>query len=230
MERKILFEDNHLIAVQKLPGDLVQGDQTGDSPLGEWVKNYLKEKYNKPGNVYLGTLHRLDRPVWGLVLFAKTSKAASRMSKLFSAKEEIDKEYLCLTEEGPDKGEKSGLIQSYLLKEHKENIVQSVKGEKKGAKKSLTQYEYLGAGKRLHCWRLTPLTGRPHQLRVHMAKELGKPIAGDVKYGSHLKTNNRSLYLLAYRIRFIHPVKKEPIEIQAELPSFDLWSELAAFV
>lgn len=221
----ILYEDNHLIAVQKPAGILVQGDHTGDVNLGDLLKTYLKEKYQKPGNVYLGTLHRLDRPVWGLVLFAKTSKAAERMSKAFQ-KGTIQKEYLALLDATPQN--EAGVIESYLKKDGRSNTVRSFKKQQEGSKKAETHFQVLSKSQQLVS--LQPKTGRSHQLRVHCAQELLCPIQGDVKYQSKTSTRNRSLYLLAYRLKFQHPVTKEPMELQAQIPGFGHWRQVKSLI
>jgi len=220
-EKDIRYEDNHLIAVQKPAGILVQGDQTGDANLGDLVKEFIRVKYNKPGNVYLATLHRLDRPVWGLVLFAKTSKAAERMSKAFQ-KGQIDKRYLAILDRTPKA--RNGLLESYLLKDGATNQVRSYHSSKPGSKLAETHYNLIDT--ELNLVELIPKTGRSHQLRVHCALDLKCPIKGDVKYGSDFKTGNRSLYLLAHSLGFTHPVTREPVNIVAELPQFDLWQGL----
>lgn len=219
-ESDVLYEDNHLIAIQKQPGQLVQGDKTGDIPLSDLIKDFLKKKYEKPGNVYLATLHRLDRPVAGLVLFGKTSKAAERISKAFQ-KKEIDKTYWALLSAPPRVN--ADTITSFLVKDAKTNQVRSGRAKSTDAKEAITEYfvKHSVAGTTLV--ELKPKTGRSHQLRVHCAQELKLPIIGDVKYGSKEKTQNRSLYLLAKRMDFIHPVTKEPITIHARVPDFGLW-------
>lgn len=223
-ESDVLFEDNHLIAIQKKSGQLVQGDHTGDVNLGDLVKDFLKQKYQKPGNVYLGTLHRLDRPVWGLVLFAKTSKAAERMSKAFQ-KGSVRKRYLALLDNAPTS--QSGIIQSYLSKDGKNNIVRSYKKELDGSKRAETQFKLLSG--KMNLVELSPVTGRSHQLRVHCAQELKCPIRGDVKYKSRSTTPNRSLYLLAHQMDFQHPVSKEPVHIEARIPDFGEWQKVSGF-
>lgn len=217
---KVLFEDNHLIAVQKRPGEIVQGDRTGDTPLNELLKDFLKEKYQKPGNVYVGTLHRLDRPVSGLVLFAKTSKAAERMSKAF-AKQKIEKTYLAITQKAPSKPK--GELKHYLTKNARTNTAQAHKNPVDGGKEAILHYEVLGQLEGKYLLKVSPKTGRPHQIRVQLAS-MGTPILGDVKYGSTEKTSDRSLYLLCYSMAFEHPVKKEPLVITASFPKNKLWN------
>lgn len=219
-ESDVLYEDNHLIAIQKQPGQLVQGDKTGDIPLSDLVKDFLKKKYEKPGNVYLATLHRLDRPVAGLVLFGKTSKAAERISKAFQ-KKEINKTYWALLPGNPRVS--TDTITSFLVKDAKTNQVRSSRAKSTDAKEAITEYFVKNTVAGTTLVELKPKTGRSHQLRVHCAQELKLPIIGDVKYGSKEKTQNRSLYLLAKRMDFIHPVTKEPITINARVPDFGLW-------
>jgi len=223
-ESDVLYEDNHLIAIQKKAGQLVQGDHTGDANLGDLVKDFLKQKYGKPGNVYLGTLHRLDRPVWGLVLFAKTSKAAERMSKAFQ-KGLVRKRYLAMLDHIPSV--QSGVIESYLSKDGRSNIVRSYKKPQDGAKRAETHFRVLFSQANLI--ELSPVTGRSHQLRVHCAQELKCPIKGDVKYKSKTSTTNRSLYLLSYQMDFQHPVTKGLIHLQARIPEYGEWKKVAGF-
>ena len=216
----VLFEDNHLIAIHKKAGELSQGDKTGDVSIVDDVKAFLKTKYNKPGNVYLGNLHRLDRPVQGILLFAKTSKAADRMSKAFR-ENKVRKTYWAIVE-GIVKTT-SGQIQSFLKKDTKTNIVKSFRQQTGGSKPSETHYNVLKTNNQFSLIELIPITGRSHQLRVHCAQELRHPIFGDVKYGSLNKTKDRSLYLLAKEIRFTHPVSKELICVSANVPKQELW-------
>lgn len=216
---KVLFEDNHLIAIQKKPGEIVQGDRTGDAPLNELLKDFLKEKYQKPGNVYVGTLHRLDRPVSGLVLFAKTSKAAERMSKAF-AQQKIEKTYLAITQKAP--ANRKGELKHFLTKDSRTNMSKAFDRPVDGSKEALLSYDTIAQLEKKHLLKVSPKTGRPHQIRVQLAS-MGSPILGDVKYGSTEKTSDRSLYLLCYSMAFEHPVKKEPIVLRADFPKNKLW-------
>lgn len=223
-ESDVLYEDNHLIAIQKRPGQLVQGDKTGDIPLSDLVKDFLKVKYDKPGKVYLATLHRLDRPVSGLVLFAKTSKAAERMSKAFQ-KHWIQKTYWAILPGSPHPS--SGEIKSYLVKDAKTNRVSSHHFERKDGKEAITTYHTEQVAAKMALVSLGPKTGRSHQLRVHCALEMKLPILGDVKYGSKEKTSNRSLYLLSKKMVFAHPVTKASITIEARIPEFGHWKKFS---
>lgn len=206
----IVYEDNHLLALHKKAGQLVQADHTGDLALDSAVKQFIKERDQKPGNVYLGTLHRLDRPVEGLLLFAKTSKAAERMSAAFKANQ-IQKTYWALLDKGPNPA--NGRIESYLTKDPESNTVQSHVRSKPGAKQAVTDYTTKESKDGWHLLELRPHTGRPHQLRAHCALELKTPIVGDVKYGSAHKTRDRSLYLCAVALEFEHPVTKKILSL-----------------
>ena len=221
-EEDICYEDNHFIAVNKLAGDLVQGDASGDTSLTELLKQFLKTKYDKPGNVFAAPCHRLDRPVQGIVLFAKTSKGASRMAQLF-ASNKIKKSYLAIVEGVPEKAE--GILESYLWKDRRLNIVQSSHRQTAESKLAQTDYELIQSKGDKSLLRLYPRTGRSHQLRVHMARELKHPICGDIKYGASEKTNDRSLYLFAQSLEFVHPIKKEPIRIMTAAPTKGYWKE-----
>ncbi len=216
----VLFEDNHLIAVHKPIGILSQGDKTGDDSIIESVKQYIKIKHNKPGNVYLANLHRLDRPVQGVLLFAKTSKAAERLNKAFR-ENKVHKTYLAIIENPISKAE--GIVVSYLEKDSKTNQVNSFKSEHKSAKEARTLYKVIDKQNGKTLIELKPITGRSHQLRVHCALELKSPIVGDVKYGAQHKTYDRSLYLLARSIAFTHPVTKENMLIYSNIPLQKLW-------
>ena len=219
-EDDICYEDNHFIAVLKKSGDIVQGDSSGDETLTDAVKAFLKHKYNKPGNVFAAPCHRLDRPVQGIVLFAKTSKGASRMAPLFSANK-IRKCYLAILEGKPS--EEHGFIDSYLQKDSRVNQVKSFKKESKNSKLASTEFELISTISELTLAKLFPKTGRSHQLRVHMSQELGNPICGDIKYGAKEKTKDRSLYLFAESMEFEHPIKKERVLIKAKPPTSGHW-------
>lgn len=218
---KVLYEDNHIIAINKKPSDIVQGDKTGDTPLSEIVKHYLKEKYNKPGEVFLGTVHRIDRPVSGVVLFAKTSKALARLNQLFQTKE-IQKTYWAVVKNKPNP--ESGTLVHYLKKNEAKNISTAYDKETKGALRSELEYKIVAASDNYYLLEIHPQTGRHHQIRVQLSK-MGWPIKGDVKYGFQRGNKNASIHLHARKIEFIHPVKKEPVVIIASPPDEVLWNE-----
>lgn len=219
---RILFEDNHIIAVYKQVGDIVQGDKTGDEPLSEKVKTYLKQKYNKPGNVFLGVTHRIDRPVAGAVIFAKTSKALARLNKMFSLNE-IHKTYWAIVKNEPpaDKGE----LVHWLKKNEKQNKSYAVNPEEKGAKKAILQYETIGKSDNYFLLSVKLLTGRHHQIRCQLAT-IGCPIRGDLKYGFPRSNPDKGIDLLARQVKFIHPVSKAEIVINAPVPQNNLWQSL----
>lgn len=214
---RILFEDNHLLVVNKLAGELVQGDHTGDKPLLEILRDYIKVKYNKPGNVFLGLVHRLDRPTSGLVVFAKTSKALTRMNAIFE-KREVAKTYWTLVKEKPVKSEDR--LVHFLKKEASKNKSFVFKDDKNGAKKAVLNYETIGQSDSYHLLEIKLETGRHHQIRAQLSK-IGSPIKGDLKYGFPRSNNNASISLHARFLEFIHPISKEPIKISAPLPQKD---------
>lgn len=217
---QILYEDNHLIIINKRAGDIVQGDKTGDSPLSEIIKNYLKEKYNKPGEVFLGVVHRLDRPTTGIVIFAKTSKALSRLNASFSSKNDIEKIYWAITENSPSPT--SGTLTHWLTRNTEKNKSVAHKKEVQNSKKAILNYEVI---KKLNNYYLTEIqlvTGRHHQIRTQLSAE-NCPIKGDLKYGAKRSNSDGSICLHARKIRFTHPVKKEIIEIIADVPEENLW-------
>lgn len=217
----VIYEDNHLIVVNKRAGTLVQGDKSGDTPLNELVKDYIKVKYNKPGEVFLGTVHRLDRPTSGIVLFARTSKALGRMNELFKSKN-IQKTYWAVTEKPP--ASKSAVRVDYLWKNEKQNK-SYVKTEKtSGAKKAELSYKLVGQGNNYSFIEVKPVTGRHHQIRVQLCN-IGCIIKGDLKYGAKRSNKDASIHLHARKLEFIHPVKKEPITIIAPPPKDALWDE-----
>lgn len=222
MEIRVLYEDNHLIAVNKPAGWLVQGDSTGDTTLADWVKVYIKNRYQKPGDVFLGTIHRLDRPVSGVVVFARTSKALERMNRLFRDRE-IRKTYLAITTERPNP--LKGHLTHFLTKDRERNIAKAydrLSNRAKGAKKSDLEYEMIGELGGHHLLRVNPITGRPHQIRAQLGK-MGWPIRGDVKYGFSQLNQDLSIHLHCHQLSFEHPVKKEAIEITAEPPRDQVW-------
>jgi 23S rRNA pseudouridine1911/1915/1917 synthase len=217
---QVLYEDNHLIVINKRAGDIVQGDKTGDTPLSEVVKNYIKDKYQKTGNVYLGVVHRLDRPTTGIVLFAKTSKALTRLNKLFAA-QETEKVYWAVVKENPEKPE-ADLIH-YLVRNPKQNKSYAHDKEVPNSKKAHLAYKVV---KQLdHYWQLEIAlhTGRHHQIRAQMAK-IGCTIKGDLKYGAPRSNKDGSIHLHARKLSFVHPVKKEPLEIIAPTPNDPIWN------
>ena len=217
---QVLFEDNHIIVVNKRPGDIVQGDKTGDKPLSEVVKSYLKEKYNKPGNVYLGVVHRLDRPTSGIVLFAKTSKALPRLNKLFQEKA-AQKTYWAIVKNAPPK--KSDTLVHFLKRNPKQNKSYAHIKEVPESKKAILEYRLL---KKLDNYFLLEVdlhTGRHHQIRSQLSA-IGSPIKGDLKYGFDRSNKDASIHLHARELKFIHPVKKEEIQIIAPPPDEVLWN------
>lgn len=213
-----LYEDNHIIIVRKEAGEIVQGDKTGDTPLSETIKDYLKKKYNKPGNVFCGVVHRIDRPVTGVVLFAKTSKALSRLNEMLK-KGEIHKTYWAMVE--GKRQVQEGEIESWLLSDGRLNKTRVVTANTPGAKLSKLKYKVIAEGDRYSILEVKLLTGRKHQIRVQLAST-GTPIKGDLKYGAKRSNPGGGISLLAKRIEFIHPVSKEEIIIETEpLPEMD---------
>ncbi len=215
---RVLYEDNHLIAVFKFASDIVQGDKTGDKPLSERVKTYLKDKYNKPGNVFCGVIHRIDRPVSGVLLFAKTSKGLSRMNQLFQ-KKEVKKTYWAVVKNPPPADTQK--LEHFLEKNQKQNKSYPVSKER-GKESSLT-YQLLSSSDRYHLLRVTPHTGRHHQIRCQLAA-IGCPIKGDLKYGFDRSNTDGSIHLHARQIEFTHPISKENIVIKCPTPEDSLWN------
>lgn len=215
----VLYEDNHLIAVSKRAGILVQGDQTGDVPLLDLLKDYIKEKYDKPGEVFLGTVHRLDRPVSGLVLFARTSKALERMNELFRTRN-VQKTYWAAVGKRP--AAEQGTLTHWLLKNEGNNTVKAFAREKPGSQHAELDYTLINRQEDLYLLEVNPLTGRPHQIRVQLAS-MGCPIAGDVKYGYPKANDDGSILLHSRALSFVHPVKKELLRIEASLPDSGGW-------
>ncbi|MCB2194975.1 MAG: RluA family pseudouridine synthase [Bacteroidetes bacterium] len=216
---EILYEDNHIIAVNKRISDIVQGDKTGDEPLSEKVKAYIKKKYNKPGAVFLGVTHRLDRPVSGVVLFARTSKALTRLNKMFLEKE-IEKKYWAIVKTRPEK--ESDTITHYVVRNQKKNKSFAYDKEVKDSKKASLSYRLIASSDNYHLLEIDLHTGRHHQIRCQLAK-IGSPIKGDLKYGFARSNPDGGISLHARKISFIHPVKKETIEIIAQTPNDSLW-------
>jgi 23S rRNA pseudouridine1911/1915/1917 synthase len=219
-DHHILFEDNHLLAVNKPAGILVQGDETGDTPLSELAKEYLRRKYNKPGQVFMGVVHRLDRPVSGVVLLAKTSKALARMNELFRSNK-TQKTYLALTQQQPPLPQDQ--LIHWLVKDEARNITKAFVRENKSGLRSELRYTVLGSRQQYHLVQVNPVTGRPHQIRVQLASQ-GCPILGDLKYGAPAPLPDKSIALHAFQLAFEHPVQKTPVTISAPLPDKAPWS------
>ncbi|MFV0539850.1 MAG: RluA family pseudouridine synthase [Aestuariibaculum sp.] len=215
---QILYEDNHIIAVNKRVGDIVQGDKTGDKPLSEVVKEYIKDNYNKPGNVFLGVVHRLDRPTSGVIIFAKTSKALSRLNELFKNRD-TKKTYWAVVKNIPPK--KSGVLVHYLIRTHKNNTSRAYIKEVNNSKKASLSYSIIKELDRYFVLEIDLHTGRHHQIRAQLSA-IGCPIKGDLKYGFDRSNKNGGINLHAKQLIFTHPVKKEPINIIAPLPKDDI--------
>jgi len=247
---RVVYEDNHIIIVAKESGEIVQGDKTGDEPLSETVKQYLKEKYQKPGAVFLGVVHRLDRPVAGLVVFARTSKALSRLNKMF-AEGEVHKTYWAIVERGErsenrgerreERGERIDNSQDeneaqrgdyifhelthWLVRNEQQNKSYAYVREVPRSKKAVLRYRVISQGDRYALLEVQLLTGRHHQIRCQLAKA-GMPIRGDLKYGARRSNPDGSISLLSRRVEFVHPVSKENISVEAPLPADPLWKKL----
>ena len=216
---QILYEDNHIVIVNKKAGDIVQGDKTGDKPLSEVVKEYIKDKYNKPGNVYLGVVHRLDRPTTGIVIFAKTSKALSRLNKMFANKE-VSKTYWAVTKQKPNKA-KDTLVH-WLKKNPKNNKSTAYNTEIKDGKKAILHYTLLKSLENYHLLEINLETGRHHQIRSQLS-QIGCKIKGDLKYGADRSNKDGGIHLHSRRVEFMHPVSKELINITAPTPTDPIW-------
>lgn len=235
---QVVYEDNHIIIVNKRSGEIVQGDKTGDQPLSEIVKQYIKEKYQKPGEVFLGVVHRLDRPVAGLVVFARTSKALTRLNKMF-AEGQVHKTYWAIVEKRnehsfhnhllpqEDKNyEMSHELTHWLVRNEQQNKSYAYDKEVPHSKKAMLRYHAIGQGDHYALLEVQLMTGRHHQIRCQLAKT-GCPIKGDLKYGARRSNSDGSISLLSRRIEFVHPVSKETITIEAPLPDDHLWQALA---
>lgn len=218
-ELEILFEDNHIIAVNKPSGVLVQPDKNGEAALEQLLKEYIARKYNKPGEVFLGVCHRIDRPVSGVVLFARTSKALVRLNEMFKTKV-IQKTYWAVVANKPVN--LSGHLVHWLKKNEQKNISHAYDTEVKGSSKCELSYSWLKSIEHYHLLEINPHTGRHHQIRVQLSK-INCPIKGDVKYGAKRGNGDGSIHLHARKVFFVHPVKKEPVEISAPLPSETVW-------
>ena len=216
----VVYEDNHIIVVNKTSSEIVQGDKTGDTPLSEMVKQYLKEKYNKPGNVFIGVTHRLDRPVSGLVVFAKTSKALPRLNEMFR-NGEVKKTYWAIVKECPKETE--GELVHYLVRNEKQNKSYAYDKEVKNSKTAVLHYKLIGHSQNYYLLEVDLKTGRHHQIRCQLAK-MGCPIKGDLKYGSPRSNPDGSICLHARTVQFVHPVSKEMIRLTAPVPEGNLWN------
>ncbi|WP_295434672.1 RNA pseudouridine synthase [uncultured Prevotella sp.] len=219
---QVVYEDNHIIIVSKLSGEIVQGDKTGDRTLADDVKQYIKEKYAKPGNVFLGVVHRLDRPVWGLVVFAKTSKALSRLNDMFRTGD-VHKTYWAITQNCP--AEPEATLTDWIRRNEKQNKSYAYDREVPNSKKAMLHYKVIGRSDNYTLVEVNLMTGRHHQIRCQLAN-IGCPIKGDLKYGARRSNPDGSISLLARRIEFVHPVSKEHITVEAPLPDDKLWHEM----
>jgi len=221
VENNVLYEDNHLVIVNKPAGMLIQGDSTGDKPLVEHVRDYIRVKFNKPGNVFCGVVHRLDRPVSGVVVFARTSKALERMNKLFRDRE-IHKTYWAVTKRRPK--EKKAKLVHFLMKDPSKNTTKAFEEAKDGASRAELFYSVLGKLNDHFLLEVNPVTGRPHQIRVQLST-IGSPIRGDLKYGFPTPNTDKSINLHARRLNFVHPIKKEKMLVVAPVPENAFWEQ-----
>ncbi len=225
----VLYEDNHIIAVNKTCNEIVQGDKTGDRPLSELVKAYIKEKYHKPGEVFLGVTHRLDRPTSGVVLFARTSKALVRLNEMFKSHEQIRKTYWAITHSSPQPAE--GRLENYIVRNEQQNKSYIARLDKSGqpidkeAKRAVLTYKTIAYGDHYTLVAINLETGRHHQIRCQLAA-IGCPIKGDLKYGAKRSNPDGGISLHARQVEFIHPVSKQPILITAPVPDDNLWHAL----
>ena len=223
---QVLYEDNHIIAVSKTCHEIVQGDKTGDTPLSEIVKAYIKEKYQKPGEVFLGVTHRLDRPTTGVVLFARTSKALTRLNAMFQSHELIRKTYWAIVEKNDRLlGDEAIRLEHYLWRNEKQNKSFVVKAGTKDAKRAVLTYKAIAQSDRYTLLEINLETGRHHQIRCQLAA-IGLPIKGDLKYGAKHSNPDGGISLHARKIEFVHPVSKLPISITAPVPNDALWQVL----
>ena len=234
-----IYEDNHIIIVSKQTGEIVQGDKTGDTPLSETVKDYIKEKYQKPGNVFLGVVHRLDRPVSGLVMFARTSKALARLNEMFRVGD-VHKTYwaivprFSLAPHGERAGERGceddgTLLTHWIVRNEKQNKSYAYDHEVKDSKKAQLRYKILAHSDRYSLVEVLLYTGRHHQIRCQLSK-IGYPIKGDLKYGSPRSNKDGSICLLSRHMEFVHPVSKETIRVTAPLPDDPLWQAFGKII
>lgn len=215
----VLYEDNHIIIVNKHSGEIVQGDKTGDKPLSDIVKEYIKEKYAKPGNVFLGVVHRLDRPVSGTVVFARTSKALTRLNEAFR-NSEVRKTYWAVTQNCPEQTE--GTLTNWIVRKEAQNKSYAYDREVPNSKKAILNYKVIAHSDRYHLIEVQLITGRHHQIRCQLA-HMGCPIKGDLKYGAKRSNPDGSISLMSRSVSFTHPVTKEMIEVKAPVPEDNLW-------
>lgn len=222
---EVLYEDNHIIIIYKEAGEIVQGDKTGDEPLSEIVKRWIKDKYQKPGNVFLGIVHRLDRPVSGLVVFAKTSKALTRLNNMFR-NGEVHKTYWAIVTRPPF--EKEATLTDWLVRNERQNKSYAYNHQVPTSKKSILHYKVINQSERYTLLEINLMTGRHHQIRCQLSN-MDCPIKGDLKYGAQRSNSDGSISLLSHRIEFIHPVSKENICIESPLPNDNLWQAIGNF-
>lgn len=222
---EVLYEDNHIIIVYKEAGEIVQGDKTGDEPLSEIVKRWIKDKYKKPGNVFLGIVHRLDRPVSGLVVFAKTSKALTRLNNMFR-NGEVHKTYWAIVTRPPF--EKEATLTDWLVRNERQNKSYAYNHQVPTSKKSILHYKVINQSERYTLLEINLMTGRHHQIRCQLSN-MDCPIKGDLKYGAQRSNSDGSISLLSHRIEFIHPVSKENICVESPLPNDNLWQAIGNF-
>ncbi len=223
---RIIFEDNHLLVINKDAGVLVQGDKTGDTPLSDLAKAYVKEKYQKPGEVFMGVIHRIDRPVSGLVLMARTSKALERMNEQFKNRE-IEKNYLAIVRNRP--AANAGNLVHWLIKNPETNVTKAYEKEVPNSMRSELNYKLIGELEGFYLLEVNPITGRPHQIRVQLAS-MNCPIVGDNKYGYPRGNKDKSICLHAHSVKFMHPVKKEEMQLFAALPQDNFWQKFLPLV
>ena len=223
---RIIFEDNHLLVINKDAGVLVQGDKTGDTPLSDLAKAYVKEKYQKPGEVFMGVIHRIDRPVSGLVLMARTSKALERMNEQFKNRE-IEKKYLAVVRNRP--AANAGNLVHWLIKNPETNVTKAYEKEVPNSMRSELNYKLIGELDGFYILEVNPITGRPHQIRVQLAS-MNCPIVGDNKYGYPRGNKDKSICLHAHQVKFMHPVKKEEMQLFAALPQDNFWQKFLPLV
>ncbi|MBF1451025.1 RluA family pseudouridine synthase [Prevotella pallens] len=216
---QVLYEDNHIIIVYKQSGEIVQGDKTGDKPLSDTIKEWIKQKYAKPGNVFLGVVHRLDRPVSGIVVFAKTSKALSRLNNMFR-NGEVRKTYWAMVQTAPNMPEAT--LTNWLVRNEKQNKSYVYNNEMPNAKQAILKYKTIGQTEHYTLLEVNLLTGRHHQIRCQLAA-MGCPIKGDLKYGARRSNPDGSISLLSHKVEFIHPVSKQKIVVVSPLPTEKVW-------